>query len=100
MHFKKKIYTISFCQLTDLSDKNILEAYSFLGIKKPSEPLDILTFKDHCADIRRNGYLTLETLEGIEKVYPTEFIIKGVNGEYYPVTAKNFSKVYDIISDD
>lgn len=100
VHFKKKVYTISFCRLTNLSDKSILEAYSFLGIKKPNEPLNVLTFEDHCANIRRNGYLTIETLEGIEKVYSTEFIVKGVNNEYYPVTAENFNNVYDIISGD
>lgn len=98
IHFKKKIYDVSFCQLADLSDESILEAYSFLGIKKPNKPLDILTFEDICIDIRRNGYFTIETLEGVEKVHPTEFIVKGVNGEYYPVTAKNFNKVYDIIA--
>lgn len=97
IRFKKKIYEISFCQLTDLSDKSILEAYHFLRIKKSNESLDVLTFKDDFTKIRQQGYLTIETLEGSEKVYPNEFIVKGIDNEYYPVSAENFNKVYDII---
>ena len=43
------------------------------------------------------GYISINTLEGTEKLYPTEILIKGVEGEYYPVKRINFDKVYEVI---
>jgi hypothetical protein len=39
--------------------------------------------------------LTIETLEGNHKAMPGDFIIKGVNGEFYPCKPDIFEKTYD-----
>ena len=39
------------------------------------------------------------TLEGWHIVCPGDYIIKGVNGEFYPCKPDIFEKTYDIISD-
>ena len=53
---------------------------------------------DSIENIKRDGYVLIETLEGVEKIYPGEYLIRGLEGEYYPVKKINFEKVYDIIN--
>ena len=48
-------------------------------------------------EIKEQGYISINTLEGVEKLYPTEILIRGVKGEYYPVKRVNFDKVYELI---
>ena len=48
-------------------------------------------------EIQNQGYIPINTLEGIEKLYPTEVLIRGIEGEYYPVKHEIFDKVYEII---
>ena len=52
---------------------------------------------DLIKEIQEQGYILINTLEGIEKLYPTEILIQGVEGEYYPVKRENFDKVYEVI---
>ena len=39
--------------------------------------------------------LTIETLEGNHKAMPMDWIIKGVEGEFYPCKPDIFEKTYD-----
>lgn len=41
--------------------------------------------------------LIIETLEGNHKAMPNDFIIKGVNGEFYPCKPDIFKKTYDAV---
>ena len=43
--------------------------------------------------------LTIKTLEGEMKVSPGDYVIKGVNGEFYPCKPDIFEKSYDIVSE-
>lgn len=43
--------------------------------------------------------LIIETLEGDMAVSPGDFIIMGVNGEFYPCKPDIFAKTYDIVDD-
>lgn len=45
----------------------------------------------------RNGELVVATLEGALRASPTDWIIKGVNGEFYPCKPDIFSKTYDLV---
>ena len=40
-------------------------------------------------------YLEIETLEGTMTAQPNDYIIKGVNGEFYPCKPDIFEKTYD-----
>lgn len=39
--------------------------------------------------------LNIETLEGVMQASVGDYIIKGVNGEYYPCKSDIFAKTYD-----
>lgn len=39
--------------------------------------------------------ILIETLEGQMRANPTDWIIKGVNGEFYPCKADIFAKTYE-----
>lgn len=41
--------------------------------------------------------LEIETLEGVMKASVNDFIIKGINGEFYPCKPDIFHKTYDIL---
>ena len=40
-------------------------------------------------------YLIIPTLEGDMKALPGDWIIKGVNGEFYPIKSEIFFKTYE-----
>lgn len=41
--------------------------------------------------------LTIHTLEGDHKAIVTDYIIKGVKGEFYPCKEEIFEQTYDIV---
>ena len=47
--------------------------------------------------IKERGFIIIKTLEGDEKLFPGEVLIKGIRGELYPVKKENFDLVYEII---
>ena len=59
--------------------------------------MTFLQRNDLIKEIQEQGYILINTLEGVEKLYPTEILIRGVDGEYYPVKRVNFDKVYEVI---
>jgi len=46
------------------------------------------------------GELIIHTLEGKMKASRGDFIIKGVNGEFYPCKPDIFEKTYDLVERD
>ena len=46
-------------------------------------------------DTLSRAYLEIETLEGTMTAQPNDYIIKGVNGEFYPCKPDIFEKTYD-----
>ena len=50
-------------------------------------------------ELARNalGYLWIPTMEGHVKASPTDYIIKGVKGEFYPCNAEVFAETYEPI---
>lgn len=43
----------------------------------------------------RNGNLLISTLEGVMLVTPGDFVIRGVQGEFYPCKPDIFEETYD-----
>lgn len=58
-------------------------------------------FKDHFEFIDQGpdgGSLKVKTLEGTSyDVQPSDWIIRGVNGEYYPCKPDIFEKTYELV---
>lgn len=44
-----------------------------------------------------NGLPAIRTLEGVMEISNNDYIIKGVNGEFYPCKPEIFEKTYEVI---
>lgn len=91
--FVKRVYEIEFIDFTDLESDNIDKVLSFIedagfnNIRNEQTP----------STVKEQGFIIIETLEGDEKLFPGEVLIKGIRGELYPVKKENFDLVYNII---
>lgn len=97
--FRKKVYEVECIELKSLDAKDIRPVLEFMGYRTNGDIFKILHMDELIEDCQLKGYVPIETLEGIEALYPTEILIKGVEGEFYPVSRENFDKVYDIINE-
>ena len=96
--FVKKVYEVDCVEFKSLKEHDIIDVLNFVGYQiNQNEPLTFLQRNDLIEEIKEQGYIVIKTLEGDEKLYPTEVLIRGVEGEYYPVKRVNFDKVYDLI---
>ena len=94
MMFKKRIYDVEYVFFKNLTNKDIKEVLEFYYMNSKK----IYISDEEIENIKRDGYVLIETLEGVEKIYPGEYLIRGLEGEYYPVKKINVEKVYDIIN--
>lgn len=77
----------------------VIEAVQFVGHNYAA----IAAFTDgaarysstRCGDVETNCCLIIPTLEGDHKANVGDWIIKGVNGEFYPCKPDIFAKTYD-----
>jgi hypothetical protein len=85
--FKKKPVVIEAIQYTGKNDFEINNWTHGIAYGSPVlEPTD----KNPTGD-----YLQIKTLEGIMTAIVGDWIIKGVNGEFYPCKPDIFEKTYD-----
>lgn len=89
MKYRKKPVIIEAIQFEDNSDR-IIEIHEFMGGD---------TIRVNYED-KNNPYLKIETLEGIMKASVGDYIIKGVNGEFYPCKPDIFEKTYERVADE
>lgn len=56
---------------------------------------------DFITERRINGksYCSIDTLEGVHTVTEGDYIIKGVNGEFYPCKPDIFKKTYEKVEE-
>lgn len=83
MKYRKKPVIIEAIQFLDNADR-IIEIQEFMQI----DPLRV-----NYAD-KDNPFIPIETLEGTMKASVGDYIIKGVNGEFYPCKPDIFEKTY------
>lgn len=89
MKYRKKPVIIEAIQFEDNSDR-IIEIHEFMGGD---------TIRVNYED-KNNPYLKIETFEGIMKASVGDYIIKGVNGEFYPCKPDIFEKTYERVTDE
>lgn len=89
MKYRKKPVIIEAIQFEDTSDR-IIEIHEFMGGD---------TIRVNYED-KDNPYLKIETLEGTMKASVGDYIIKGVNGEFYPCKPDIFEKTYERVIDE
>lgn len=89
MKYRKKPVIIEAIQFEDNSDR-IIEIHEFMGGD---------TIRVNYED-KDNPYLKIETLEGTMKASVGDYIVKGVNGEFYPCKPDIFEKTYERVIDE
>jgi hypothetical protein len=82
--YRKKPVVIEAIQLKDLDTLNLMLIQEFVGLANDK----VLAVSD--------GVL-IDTLEGTMKASIGDFIIKGVQGEFYPCKPDIFEKTYELV---
>ena len=83
--FRKKPVVITALQLTP---ENFDECIGFVGAENITDG----TNRDEC-------YIGLHTLEGEFGAHSGDWIIKGVQGEFYPCKPDIFEATYELVTD-
>lgn len=92
--YRKRVYQVETCEFTSLEKEDILDLIDFIGYQDRGDVVFEFDKDEVVTSVQSKGFLSIDTLEGIEKLFPREFLIKGVEGEFYPVKPENFQKVY------
>jgi len=90
--FIKKPVEIEAIQLTK---DNIIEVFNFLDGANYKETKSSEELEDFSKMKLKQGYIEIETLEGIMKASFGDYIIKGVKGEFYPCKPDIFQETYE-----
>jgi hypothetical protein len=92
--FRKKPVVIEAVKLS-ITSKSIRECLEFMGQKvNTKSQIASGKFEGYCWDVAKNG-LQIKTLEGTMTAKVGDYIIKGVNGEFYPCKPNIFKKTYE-----
>jgi hypothetical protein len=94
--YRKKPVVIEAMQLTK---QNIKDCYNFIHAEKDGPVIlknctDRERFEDYKSMVVKKG-MSIKTLEGTMTAKPGDYIIKGVNGEFYPCKPDIFEKTYE-----
>lgn len=82
---RKKPVEIEFIQFSDINSAKDISHWGGGKIKhKVSHKFNI-------------GYMYIETLEGTMTASLDDYIVKGVDGEFYPVKPEIFKKTYEVL---
>ena len=96
MKYRKKPVVIDAVQWTG---KNYREMFNFLE-NKPDEYITATGKNFYIDHDKVQGGLIIKTLEGEHLASVGDFIIKGVNGEFYPCKPDIFEKTYEPMDGD
>ena len=96
MRYRKKPVEIEAVQWTG---ENRQEIFEFLAGPRPAttETYESNCYIDHS---RVEGGLVIITLEGEHVASIGDYIIRGVQGEYYPCKPDIFQQTYDVVNGD
>ena len=78
-----------------LKEDNIIEVFDFLDEANYKETKSTEELEDFNQRMLKQGYIEIETLEGIMKASFGDYIIKGVKGEFYPCKPDIFQAIYE-----
>lgn len=92
MKYRKKPVVIEAVQYTK---ENLLDVLAFTG-KHPRFSEWFSSETDYAKFVAKDGHtFKIFTLEGVMTALPGDWIIKGVNGEFYPCKPDIFEKTYE-----
>ena len=88
----KKPIEIEAIQLTK---DNIIEVFDFLDEANYKETKSAEELEDFSQMMLKQGYIEIETLEGMMIANFGDYIIKGIKGEFYPCKPDIFQATYE-----
>lgn len=95
MKYRKKPVIIEALLLSP-NEKSIREVLNFIDKPPLTECVQARDFFESYCDSRiKDNFIEIKTLEGVMKANFGDYIIKGVNGEFYPCKPDIFKKTYD-----
>lgn len=77
-----------------LKEDNIIEVFDFLDGANYKETKSAEELEDFSKAMLEQGYIEIETLEGMMKASFGDYIIKGIKGEFYPCKPDIFIATY------
>jgi len=89
-NYRKKPVVIQACQITEKTEDEIKKWSN--GAVFASPVLEPTSYNP------KGVYWQIKTLEGIMTAIPNDWIIKGINGEFYPCKPDIFEKTYESVS--
>lgn len=78
-----------------LKEDNIIEVFDFLDGANYKETKSAEELEDFSKAMLEQGYIEIETLEGMMKANFGDYIIKGIKGEFYPCKPDIFQATYE-----
>jgi hypothetical protein len=78
-----------------LTKENIIEVFDFLDGANYKETKSVEELEDFSQRMLKQGYIEIETLEGMMKASFGDYIIKGIKGEFYPCKPDIFIATYE-----
>jgi len=90
-----------YIQFTGEDNKNIVDVYNFLEGANAESQMEIKSYGknfeiDFCNGTCRVGDIIIKTPEGDMRAVHGDYIIKGVNGKFYPCKPDIFEKTYKL----
>lgn len=78
-----------------------IEAFQLPAVDEHADPglVKFLQESDRPITSERDGSVAIETLEGTMTAEPGDWIIRGVQGEYYPCKPDIFEATYEPVED-
>ena len=78
-----------------LKEDNIIEVFDFLDETNYKETKSAEELEDFSQMMLKQGYIEIETLEGMMIANFGDYIIKGIKGEFYPCKPNIFQATYE-----
>jgi hypothetical protein len=76
----------------------VIEAMQYPGMREHTDALKVLTWLDENGVVHtHDSGLVIKTLEGDMRADPGDWIIKGVQGEFYPCKPDIFEATYEAV---
>ncbi|MHB9304354.1 hypothetical protein ACW0S0_05575 [Fusobacterium polymorphum] len=88
----KKPIEIEAIQLTE---NNIIEVFNFIDGENYEKTKSTEELEDFSQRMLKQGYIEIETLEGMMKASFGDYIIKGIKGEFYACKPDIFQATYE-----
>lgn len=94
--YRKKPVEIEAIQLKDFKQATVRNCLVFMGQTVNTNCMMASDrFDEYCSMLKHQSGLFIETLEGRMLASEGDYIIKGIDGEFYPCKPDIFKRTYD-----